>query len=126
MVTRGVFSLMTWRACMILTGSLLAWGCAAWQPVPNISEMSPGDLGRVRMTMADSSRLSLKNAILTDSGIVGETQGHSVLVPLGQVSRIERYETDGFQIFVVSNVASFSLLMLMSHIEGGSGPRPVR
>jgi hypothetical protein len=115
---------MTGRVCLILTGSLLAWGCAAWRPVPNISEMAPGDLGRVRMTMADSSRVSLKNAVLVDSGIVGETQGHSVLVPLGQVSRIERHETDGFQIFVVANTASFMALMLMSHVGGGSPPPP--
>jgi|GEM_PF-2340437 len=117
---------MTGRVCMILTGSLLAWGCAAWRPVPNISKMPPGDLGRVRMTMVDSSRVSLKNAVLVDSGVVGETQGHSVLVPLSQVSRIERFETDGFKIFVISNAVSFSLLMLMSHIGGSGSPPPVR
>lgn len=68
--------------------------------------MPSGDLGRVRLVTADSTRMSLKNAFLIDSSVVGAMGGNSVKIPVDKISRIERHEADGFLIFLVVNVTS--------------------
>jgi hypothetical protein len=106
--------------------SAVLCGCASWEPIRNLSSMPTGDLGRVRLVTADSMRVSLDDAYLTDASIVGSLwDGQSVRIPVSKISSIEHREVDGFPIFFMANIVSFALLN--EAVKGvNSSPHPVR
>ena len=117
---------MAGRCVTLVTTAAMFWGCASWEPVQNLSSGPPRDLGRVRLVTADSMRVTLKDAVLIDAGVVGTLwDGQSARIPVNNISSIEHREVDGFPIFFMANIVSFALLN--EAVKGvNSSPRPLR
>ena len=79
--------------------------------------MSYGELGSVRLVLEDSSQVTLDEAFLIDSNIIGRGDRGSVMIPVSNVSSLERREVQGFEIFFVANAASLAFLILATHSE---------